>query len=49
MPRDLELKFLVLVLGAWYLADINALDGHHHIHVDPSLPTVVNDFELPLI
>jgi hypothetical protein len=25
MSIDLELKFLVLILGAWYLADINAI------------------------
>ena len=49
MSSNLELEFLVLILGSWQFTDVNALDGLHHIHIDPSLLPVVDDFKLPLI
>ena len=49
MSSNLELEFLVLILGSWKFTDVNALDGLHHIHIDPSLLPVVDDFKLPLI
>jgi hypothetical protein len=49
MSSNLELEFLVLILGSWQFTDVNALDGLHHIHIDPSLLPVVYDFKLPLI
>ncbi len=49
MSSNLELEFLVLILGSWQFTDVNALDGLHHNHIDPSLLPVIDDFKLPLI